>query len=201
MRAMPDECIDLTISSPPYDGLRHALGFMETGFRLHDTMIYSKTGIRFPECNRYYPCFEFMFVFSKGKPKTTNLIKDRRNKGVGVNRQATGEPQPDGTVRRPQRRHTTEEFGVRRNIWEYSPGMGKTAPDSLWVAHPAAFPLQLAADHIQSWSNPGDVVFDPMVGSGQTCLAARNLGRHWIGFDVAQEYVDLAHSRLTAAAK
>ncbi len=50
---------------------------------LNDTMIYQKDACPFPETNRYYPMFEYMFVFSKGKPKTVNLIADKPNKRYG----------------------------------------------------------------------------------------------------------------------
>ena len=62
---------------------RQALYFKEIGFNLHDTMIYSKAGFQYPATNRYHQTFEYMFIFSKGKPKTFNPIKDRKNKWDG----------------------------------------------------------------------------------------------------------------------
>ena len=54
---------------------KQALYFKEQGFNLHDTMIYQKNSYPFPPTNRYYQQFEYMFVFSKKKPNTANLLK------------------------------------------------------------------------------------------------------------------------------
>lgn len=188
---------DMTVGgSETGSSFRQALVFMDLGFRLHDTMIYHKNGCRFPESNRYYPCWEYMFVLSKGKPKTVNLIADRPNKAAGTHRVSTMEPQPDGRVRRPQRHYVERDYGVRYNVWTYTAGHGHTAPDTLWEGHPAVMPLALARDHVLSWSAVGDTVLDPMSGSGQVLIAAKELGRKYIGFDMSADYVTLARQRL-----
>ena len=89
----------------------------------------------------------------------------------------------DGTLVKGAKKKTAAAFGVRRNIWSYHTGLHHTAPDNLWRSHPAAFPLQLAEDHIISWTKPGAIVLDPMCGSGQTLLAALINDRHFIGID------------------
>lgn len=182
---------------------KHALGFMNTGFLLHDTMIYAKTTCPFPSKVRYKQAFEFMFVFAKDIPKTINLLKDRPNitagrnlsKRLGTRRQKNGE-----LLHIPEHRRNKviNETGVRYNIWYYKTGIGmhetKTAH-----AHPATYPLQLAKDHILSWSNEGDIVLDPFLGSGTTGVAAVELGRKFIGIEIAPEYFDLSKQRIENA--
>ena len=64
--------------------------------------------------------------------------------------------------------------------------------------HPAVFPLQLAKDHIKSWSNEGDLVLDPFMGSGTTGLAALELNRRFIGFEISEKYSKIANERTDA---
>ncbi|MHC2069770.1 DNA-methyltransferase [Bremerella sp. T1] len=171
------------------------LQFKDQGFRIHDTMIYEKKGIRYPDTKRYYQCFEYMTVFSKGSPKTVRQIRDRENLSAGnVNRYTRREK--DGTLTKISRQTTTKKFGVRRNIWSYDTGIWHTAPDNLWLSHPAVMPLRLAEDHISTWSNRGDVVLDVCCGSGQVCLASLIHDRRYIGIDCSAEYVDLANRRI-----
>lgn len=172
---------------------RQALYFMAIGFNLHDTMIYYKDN----PCpvggnNRYYQAFEYMFVFSKGKPKTFNpLTETRRNKYndkrterfKGFQRNEDGEMIP---------KHVKINQGdpKRRNVWCYSLG----ASDH--TGHPAVFPYKLAEEHILSWSNEGDLVLDPFIGSGTTAIAALNNNREYIGFDISEEYCKIAEERI-----
>lgn len=240
MKRIPDNSIDLTVTSPPYDNLRkyngfsldfeqcarelyritkpggvvvwivgdavikgsetgssfkQALFFKECGFYLHDTMIYEKAGCSLPSPNRYLQCFEYMFILSKGKPKTYNLICDRKNrfrrwgKTVQVREQDGSQ-----TVRQ-----TTpfREYGRRYNIWRYVAGLAST--DAKVFNHPAVFPEQLVADHIVSWSNPGDIVHDPFMGSGTTAKMAIKLDRQFIGFEISEEYCNIANQRIKTA--
>lgn len=178
------------------DSFRQALGFMGAGFFLHDTMIYDKGGVTHPSPNRYHQCFEFMFVFSKGVPKTTNLIEDRINrwanhKGFGTSRAR----QVDGSLKVKEKRRI-KEVGVRYNIWRYVPGYGYSSKDEEAYEHPAIFPEDLAADHIRSWSNEGDTVLDCFAGSGTTPKAATLLKRKCIGIEISEQYCDLIKRRL-----
>lgn len=175
---------------------RQALHFMDLGFLLHDTMIYEKEMPTFAHKNRYYPVFEFMFILSKGEPpKTTNLIKDRKNKSRVY---SSNKRQINGTFKRQSGAgKKVPPYGGRYNIWRFGTGGKKTAKDNLWKEHPAVMPLQLAKDHIVSWSNPGETILDPMCGSGQTLVAAMMTDRKFIGFDISQEYIDLTKKRLT----
>ena len=179
---------------------KQALFFMECGFNLHDTMIYQKDACPFPEINRYYPSFEYMFVLSKGKPKTTNLIMDKPNKRFGEKITGTGR-NPDGTLKqhtsvKNKTNRVVKEFGVRTNVWLYSVGKWKVTKDECAYQHPAIFPEQLAQDHIISWSNKNDIVMDIFSGSGTTHKMALLNNRKFIGFELSQEYVDIEEQRL-----
>ena len=252
LRALPDDVIDLTVTSPPYDNLRtykdtsvwgidvfdlmapelfrvtkkggvvvwivgdatikgsetgssfrQALGFMDCGFRLHDTMIYQKSGCPYPEVNRYYPSFEYMFVLSKGKPKTANLIADRSNIEAGKCKSGT-ERQPDGklvpcsAIRKGIVRNV-KEVGIRFNIWYYAVGRSNSTKDLFAYEHPAIFPERLAEDHIITWSEPGELVLDPFIGSGTTAKMSILNGRHFLGFEINSDYCEIAQRRIDLA--
>ncbi len=177
---------------------RQALHFKECGFKLHDTMIYSKSSVPCydPDCRRYKQCFEYMFVLSKGKPKTFNPILDRPILKDVVMHDAPHGRNRDGVRRDYQRVYESKDFQTRFNIWEYSIGFNCTTKDEIAYKHPAVFPELLARDHIKSWSNEGDIVLDPFMGSGTTAKVARALGRHYIGFEISAEYCDIIRQRL-----
>jgi site-specific DNA-methyltransferase (adenine-specific) len=172
---------------------KQGLFFQEVGFKMHDIMIYEKKNTPFMRSNAYTNGYEFMFVLSKGKPKTFNPLKTKTarsgfeplpygKKADGINRKALGK---------------LNEEKVRTNIWEYAVGMGGTTSDKIAFQHPAVFPEKLAEDHILSWSNEGDLVFDPMCGSGTTLKMAKLNGRKYLGCDISEEYVKIAKERLS----
>lgn len=178
---------------------KQALYFKELGFNLHDTMIYQKTGCPFPEQNRYYPIFEYMFILSKGKPKTTNLIKDRENITVGAKIARNNHARmPDGSVVANSAMKNDKErkilpLGVRYNIWRVTSARNKNSGTG---NHPAIFPEKLAEDHILSWSNEGDIILDPMAGSGTTLKMAKKNNRKYIGIEISTEYIEIINKRL-----
>jgi len=138
-----------------------------------------------------------MFVFSKGKPKTFNpLMIEAITAGTKV-RASTR--QKDGSIKEPTGKRETQEFIRRTNIWEYKVGMNQTTKDKVAFEHPAPFPEQLAKDHIISWSNPRDLVFDPFSGSGTTAKMALLEGRNYLGIDISGEYCGIARQRLEQA--
>lgn len=170
---------------------KQALFFKECGFNLHDTMIYEKSQACFGSNLCYLQCFEFMFVFSKGKPQTINFIRDRKNRRCGIESMSVKGLSKDGT--KPDRhRKEMKAYGKRKNIWCYGVGGGKTG-------HPAVFPEQLAKDHILSWSNEGNLVLDPFMGSGTTAKMALETNRNFIGFEISKEYCDIAQQRIEEA--
>ncbi len=172
---------------------RQVLYFKEIGFNLHDTMIWNKNNVCFPETNRYYSTFEYMFIFSKGKPSTYNLIADKKN--ISIGRQITGtERQLNGKTKprsNKQKSKKIKEYGIRHNIWNISP-----IKNNREGSHPAMFPEQLAFDHIISWSNENDIVYDPFTGSGTTAKMAIKLNRKYIGSEISEEYCQLAKKRI-----
>jgi site-specific DNA-methyltransferase (adenine-specific) len=232
MSRMSDNFIDLTVTSPPYDGLRvyngysfpfeeiakelyrvtkvggvlvwvvadqtiegnesgtsfkQALYFKEIGFNLGDTMIWRKVNPFNFGSNHFYPqSFEYMFVFTKGKLKTSNLIRDREVKSKGmtfIEIHRRGDYMERGKSVR-----TLDELGKKHNVWDI--------PVQSVENHPAPFPEKLVSDHIVSWSNKGELVYDPFMGSGTTAkMSILNL-RNWIGSEISEEYVSLANERL-----
>lgn len=175
---------------------KQALWFMECGFNLHDTMIWHKIS-PFTHKNRYIASFEYMFVFSKGAPKTVNLICDRKNKWAGVSVHGTLR-QADGTLVETsgkKKRRKIKEFGARYNVWDM-PGDNTNK-----TGHPAVFPVNLANDHIITWSNLGDVVLDCFMGSGTTGVACINTGRRFIGMELDEQYFTIAQNRIRDAAE
>lgn len=240
MSGFPDECIDLTVTSPPYDNLRKYQGYTfdfegiahelyritnpggvvvwvvgdatingsetgtsfrqalyfkdEVGFNLHDTMIYSAEKPPLTH-NRYEQKFEYMFVLSKDKPKTFNPIliacKHAGSSTTTSTFRHTGEETQPAHKQGKVKTHK-----IKGNIWDYVVGYMKTTTDIMSHQHPAIFPEQLAQDHILSWSNPGDIVLDPMVGSGTTCKMAALSNRNYIGIDISEEYCEIARERI-----
>jgi DNA modification methylase len=239
LMSFPDACIDLTVTSPPYDNLRtyngytwnfeslarqlyrvtkpggvavwvvsdstidggetltsfnQALYFKSIGFNV-ETMVYEVAGTGAKGSNYYYwQSFEFMFVLSKGQPKTHNLLRDKKNLKAGIRHDSSPKNDAIGT-RKNRKGIVIQEFGIRGNVWRYH--AGENGDDK--TDHPAPFPNALARDHILSWSNPGDIVLDPFIGSGTTAKMAKETGRHWIGIDISEEYCRLAEKRVRGA--
>jgi len=240
MKGLPDKCIDLTVTSPPYDNLRtyngfvfdfegiakelyritkdggvvvwvvgdrvingsetlipfnQALFFKQIGFNIHDTMIYQKNAMPFPEQTRYIQCFEYMFVMSKGKPKSHNMIKEPTRVANRIKNKKSCQRNKDGTTT-PMKYETGKNERNKWNVWVYEVGYNKTTKDKEAFQHPAMFPEALARDHIISWSNKGDLVLDPFVGSGTTAKMALLNGRNYIGIDISEEYCEIARKRI-----
>jgi len=170
---------------------KQALWAMECGFNLHDTMIWNKGNFTAVGALKtsYAPVFEYMFVWSKGKPNTFNPIKDRKNKHAGTKMHGTV-TQADGSSKKvsSHNKRVFSEYGQRHNIWQIN-------PCKLRLAHKARFPVQIAEDHIKSWSNVGDIVLDPFMGSGTTGVAAKNLNRDFIGIELDDDYFKIAQER------
>ena len=239
LRQMDDNCIDLTVTSPPYDDLRkyngyswdfesiakelyrvtkdggvvvwvvgdktvkgsetgtsfkQALFFKEIGFNLHDTMIYlsDKPPLTHP---RYEQKFEYMFVFSKGKPKTFNPIMEEC-KYAGSSKKARTFRNDGHNLESTHKIDEVKQYKIKGNVWEYSTGYQKSTKDKVAFKHPAIFPEQLAYDHIISWSNEGDIVMDIFMGSGTTAKMCKLTNRNYIGFEISEEYCQIAEERL-----
>lgn len=171
---------------------RQALFFKEVGFNLNDTMIYYKNNPMPTTGPRYHQHFEYMFCFSKGQPKTFNPItEDCKYNGLAnmKNRGTKGE-----LNYKKVERTTEKKIG---NVFFYSIGGGISTKDKVAYNHPAIFPEHLAIDQIKTWSNEGDLVYDPFLGSGTTAKVAHILNRNWLGSEISSEYVDIAEKRLS----
>ena len=244
---IPDESINLVLTSPPYDNMRNyngnysfdfettakllvrklakggvivwvtndatikgsesgtsfkqALYFKSLGLNLHDTMLFIKNTTTFPARRtgkRYSQCFEYMFVFSKGSPAVVNLICDKPNKWAGTTnfaKQKSDRGKDDSLVFR-KKFTPIPDFSPRTNAWKYVTGKGFGSSEDIAYKHPAIFPLQLAIDHIITWTNSGQIVYDCFLGSGTVAKAAQQTGRFWIGSEINQEYEYIIKERL-----
>lgn len=182
---------------------KQALYFKEIGFNLFDTMIYMKNGPAYPSNDKYFQIFEYMFVLSKGKVKTFNPISDRYNRWYGLKFSKTrSRRQKDGAVVKTKwNKEQGGQYGKRFNIWKYNVGAGYSTKDKIAFEHPAIFPEQLAKDHILSWSNEGDVVLDPFLGSGTTLKMCMETNRNGIGFEINKGYETIIKQRLKVSTR
>lgn len=178
---------------------RQALYFKECGFDLYDTMIYQKTGTPFPQKDRYNQIFEYMFIFSKGKPNTFNPIM-KKNVTAGAVRHSRKFRNADGEMVDGFNGKPINEYGVDNNVWIMRNGMYKSTKDIVAFEHPAIFPEELAVRHVVSWTKENDLIYDPFMGSGTTAKAAIQLKRNWIGSEIDKGYCDICEKRLNNVA-
>ena len=172
---------------------KQALYFKEIGFNLHDTMIYHREGPPLTH-NRYEQKFEYMFVFSRGTPRTVHLIMEH---SLSAGKKRTGSMRQDGDfLSMRSAKGVVRDEKIRGNIWKYAVGNNGSATDKLAHKHPAIFPEQLATDHIISWSNEGDTVLDPFAGSGTTGIACLNTGRKFILIEKDASYCEIIRNRI-----
>lgn len=168
---------------------KQAIKFNEIGFNLLDTMIYYKQNYApaYPSLKRYANQFEYMFVLSKGKPNTFNPVQ--KKKKVRNKEEKVSYRQKDGSLKRKIIKDNGRETKDATNVWVFAVGGNLTG-------HPAVFPEALAQDHILSWSNSGDIILDPMCGSGTTCVMAIKNNRQFIGIDISEEYAEISRNRI-----
>ena len=175
---------------------RQLLYMQERGLTIHDVMAYHKQGRPLQSQNRHRPSWDFMFVVSNGKPATVNLICDVPNKNPGMKGGGANKRFPDGRNAKTKT-SIVQPYRKRGNVWFYLTGSQKSHPDFPDAhQHSGTFPLALARDHITTWTNPGDLVIDPMAGSGTTLAAAAELGRRAVGIEIHDPYVDLMRRRM-----
>jgi site-specific DNA-methyltransferase (adenine-specific) len=242
MKRMPEEFVDLTVTSPPYDDIRHyndnihktwgehvwkpvleelyrvtkkggvlvwvvgdatqdgsetgtsfkqALFAKEIGFNINDTMIWNKGCLATVGAlqNRYAQVFEYMFVLTKGYPKTFTPIKDRPNIHAGTRRTGTVREADGRLHEKATSGRINADYGIRFNIWKIHPKPRKGE------THPATFPIQIVADHIRSWSKEGELVYDPFMGSGTVAVVCKALNRKFVGSEISKEYAIMARER------
>jgi len=173
---------------------KQALYFKEIGFNLHDTMIYKKNSYPFPPRNRYYQQFEFMFVFSKGSLNTFNGIR-QKTKWRKNSRQISTTRQKDGTTN--QMKYEKGKLNrLKDNVWDINTGYMRSTKDKIAYKHSAIFPEQLAKDHIITWTNERNLVYDCFMGSGTTAKMALKNNRNFIGSEISKEYCEIAEERI-----
>jgi site-specific DNA-methyltransferase (adenine-specific) len=193
---------DATVKgSETLTSFRQAIEFVDiAGFRMHDTMIYQKNSLP-KNHNRYEQDFEYMFVFSKGKPKTFNPIRIPcaypEKEGSRKNSYFSKTDELGRAARSGKKRKPVGKDKIKGNIWKYSVGKGHSTLDSIAFKHPAIMPEGLVHDHIMSWTNEGDVVLDPMCGSATVPKMAMLANRNFLGFDMSEKYItEIARPRL-----
>ena len=189
---------DATVSgSETTSSFKQALYFKEIGFNLFDTMIYEKAGTGACGSRKgYWQAFEYMFILSKGKIKTYNLIEDVVNKSAGVVKTNSSRRKANGEFKNETRK-PGKDFSRRTNIWRYPVGADVKTNKEL-KNHPAIFPEKLAKDHIISWSNKRDTILDPFMGSGTTGVSCKKLGRNFIGIEKDEKYFEIAVNRINS---
>lgn len=191
---------DATINgSETGTSFKQALYFKDIGFNIHDTMIYEKNSPAYPaneKSNRYSQIFEYMFILSKGKPKTINLLKDKKNKYGGQSTFSNVSVRKKNGELIEKDKYIISDYGYRYNIWRYNNGAGFSTNDEIAFQHPAIFPEKLVEYHILSWSNENDIVYDCFGGSGTTAKMAHKWKRNWILSELSKEYVTIANKRL-----
>ena len=143
--------------------------------------------------------FGYMFVFSKGYPKTINLLRDRENRESRKGDNGTKRIQNGELLQ--VKRGGYADFGRRTNIWEYNIGRGHSTKDEIAFEHPAIFPEKLARDHIYTWSNEGDMVYDPLMGSGTVAKICILEDRNYLGSEINKNYCKLAEKRISQIKK
>jgi len=247
MQRLPDNCIPLTVTSPPYDHVRdyggdlldfetfqviaqqlhritcpggvvvwivqdqirrgnetgtsarQKLYFRKVGFRMHSTMIMISNGVRLPQPGRYVNQYQYALVLSKGRPKSVHLLRDRPNSTAGERSKGKVRSRGGQLERRKYAGRVIAQFGLRSNVWTYEVGWAKSTRDDYAFEHPAVMPEAMASDHILSWSRPGDLVFDPFLGSGTTAKMALLNHRRYLGCEVNPQYHEIAVRRMRDA--
>jgi site-specific DNA-methyltransferase (adenine-specific) len=182
------------------NSMRQALYFMEEcGLFMHDHLIWYKTGTPFPSPYRYRNVWENMFVFSKGKPKHFDPIL-KRNKTGGDSRKRRRERDHNGELVMQEREVKIKEWGIDDNVW-YVSNHFKSNDKKRIENHPAIMPEELVRRHIQSWTNEGDIVYDPFSGSGTTSKVAAEMDRTYLGSEINKEYYEASIGILNESLK
>jgi DNA modification methylase len=241
LKKLPDNCIDIVVTSPPYDRIRDYNGFecnlhnigeqlsrvlkdggiivmviqdqtkdfgkSLTTFRtildwcdnfnlkLFETVIYKKHGAEGAWwTKRFRVDHEYIPVFLKGK-RPAYFTKEHLkipSKHAGKTMTGCATRLTNGSTLK-SKKLKINPTKCRGTIWDYV-----TCGDGgkLKHEHPATFPDKIPVDFIETFCPPGGIVLDPFMGSGTTALAALNLGRNFLGFDISNEYVSLANKRV-----
>ena len=169
---------------------KQALYFKECGFNIYDTMIYRKKNYIPLTHKRYEQEFEYMFVLSKGKPNNFNpIMTECKTKGSKTKGRTFYQTSSQNKPTAGHRNYEVKALKQKGNVWQVPTNSGTKG-------HPAQFPEKLASDHIISWSNEGDLVYDCFMGSGTTAIMAIANNRNYIGSEISEEYCYVIKDRL-----
>lgn len=172
---------------------KHAISFVEKyGFKLDDTIIFQKRRYLPLNCRRYDHVFEYVFVLVKGKLQTFNpLMKDKAcvdNRETKVMHRTS-----DGGHKIGKLNKNTKT--KRTNVWEYLAG-SNTSSDKIAYKHPAIMCEDLCKDLILSYSNIGDIIYDPFAGACTTPKCAILTERNFIASEISPEYTEIGLQRI-----
>jgi site-specific DNA-methyltransferase (adenine-specific) len=178
---------------------RTAVAWEDAGWSMFETVIYSRDGR--PGAwwaTRFRVDHEYILLFFKGKrPRPVDHHPGLRVPSKHACKTWTATKRmTDGSLIRTTA--TVAPDKCRGTIWHYA--TSNTEGNRTKAKHPATFPDALARDLILALSAPGDVIYDPMMGSGTTPVVAAQEGRRWLGNDVSAEYVGIAADRLRTEA-
>jgi len=170
------------------------------GWRLFETCLYHRHGVPGPWWrSRLRVDHEFIFIFFKGKrPKTfrkERLLIPTKHAGEKVARR----PYPRRGIAWGLPPPTIAPLQCRGTVWPYSASSSER--NRVKLGHPATMPDRLAADLVRGFSEPGDLVLDPLMGSGTSVVMAAKLGRRFLGMDASARYVGLARQRMAKEAE
>ncbi len=224
MSRMPDNYVDLVVTSPPYDNLRtyngYSFEFEEIAGELvrvlddngiivwivgDATVKGSETGTSFRQA---------LHFMSLGLKLHDTMIYEKNSPAYPASRTgnrytqifeymfvfAKGDVPKHLIIDKPNKWAGHKDFSgkLKNPVPDFSPrnNIWKYTTSFNGVKHPAPFPEALARDHILSWSASGQLVYDPFMGSGTTAKMAQLENRYFIGSEVSEDYVDLANARL-----
>lgn len=227
MAGLPDGCIDLTVTSPPYDDLRDYEGY-EFDFESIASELYrvtapdgvlvwvigdavhkgSETGSSFRQALRFMDLgFKLHDTMIYEKNSSTFPARRGSNRYTQIFEYmfvfAKGKVNANLICDKPNKWAGHKDFSgkLKNPVPDFSPrtNIWRYVTSFNGVSHPAPFPEALAYDHIASWSKPGQLVYDPFTGSGTTAIAALRSGRNFIGSEISGLYCKTARERLATA--
>lgn len=225
MKQMPDKCVDLVVTSPPYNmrtrirngeyterekSQHFSKKYSEFDDALSIGDYYSFHSQVIREMLRISPiAFINIQVVTGSKEAWFGLIGDFNKEIKDIIIWDKGEGQPamhDSVINRGYemilvleseptagRAFSKSYFrrGTMSDIWRCGRGGGGETK-----GHGAVFPVEVASKAIQGWSKEEDTIFDPFIGTGTTAVAAKKLGRHFIGIEISEKYCEIARDRL-----
>ncbi len=202
MKDWPDNCVDLVVTSPPYN-----IGKDYEGY--DDRKSWGDFMSWLLKIRRELSRISENIVYIIGSHNNFEFLTQLRQQPLGEQKTII---LPTWSIVNPVE-VAVYEFQTR-NRWSkqhklpivcngtiatYLPCVvGSAAGDMLYDKHPCTFPVRFPIAFIESLSNKNDIIFDPFMGVGTTAVAAQQLKRRWIGCDISEEYCEIARQRIKA---